>query len=85
MKKAWAIIWPDGRILADSDFKDEAEAWQVALGWPDDKEISIAKRRGYKAAQVSIGIPPVPQPAPNDDTKRAPKLFTRPPSERAGN
>jgi hypothetical protein len=54
MKPIWAIIWPDGKILADSDFKDEAHAWHIALGWPDDKEIAIAKRKGFKARKVRI-------------------------------
>lgn len=54
VKPVWAIVWPDGRILADSTFKDEDHAWQIALGWPDDVEIEMAKRQGYAALQVTV-------------------------------
>jgi hypothetical protein len=53
-KAIWAVVWPDGRILADSTFKDEAHAWQIALGWPDDVEIEIAKRQGCRALLVTL-------------------------------
>jgi hypothetical protein len=56
MKPIWAIIRPDGRVMADSDFKDEAHAWRVALGWPDDKEIAFAKRNGYRAERVEVRV-----------------------------
>jgi hypothetical protein len=54
--QVWAFITPDGAVLADSDFKDEAAAWQAGLGWPDDKEIAIAKGRGYRVLQVEIVV-----------------------------
>lgn len=52
----WAIIWPTGRILADSTFSSEGHAWQVALGWPDNQEIELAKSLGYKAVQITVEI-----------------------------
>jgi hypothetical protein len=55
-KPIWAIVWPDGRVLADSTFKDEAHAWMIALGWPDNQEIELAKSQGYKAVQITIQI-----------------------------
>lgn len=38
--------------------KNEAEAWQIALGWPDKAEIDDAKSRGIYAAPVGL----VPRP-----------------------
>jgi hypothetical protein len=52
----WAIIFPDGKIVAGSDFKDEAHAWQMVLGWPDEEEIERAKQEGYKAVRVTWQI-----------------------------
>lgn len=54
---AWAVEDPAGQVLADSTFRDEAHAWQVALGWPSEEEISDAKRRGYKAYLAEIRKP----------------------------
>lgn len=54
---AWAVEDPEGRVLADSTFRDEAHAWQVALGWPSEQEIAHAKRRGYRAYLAEIYRP----------------------------
>lgn len=54
---AWAVEDPEGRVLADSTFRDEAHAWQVALGWPSQDEIDHAKKRGYKAYLAEIRKP----------------------------
>ena len=53
-RQSWCVIRPDGSVLVDSHFKNEANAWQVALGWPDDEEIEEAKAKGYRAAVVTI-------------------------------
>ena len=53
-RQSWCVIRPDGSVLVDSHFKNEANAWQVALGWPDDEEIEEAKTKGYRAAVVTI-------------------------------
>jgi len=55
--QAWAVIWPDGRMLADTSFNDEQHAWQVCLGWPDADEIEAAKRRGARAVRVTVVAP----------------------------
>ena len=52
--EAWAIVWPNGKVLVDTTFDSEAMAWQVALGWPDDEEIAHAKSNGVKAMRVRI-------------------------------
>ena len=53
----WAVIYPEGRILADSDFETERDAWEVALGWPDTQEIDDAKRAGYRAVELLVELP----------------------------
>lgn len=50
----WAVCWPDGRMLADSTFTDEAHAWQVALGWPSAEEIAYAQAQGVVACRVTV-------------------------------
>lgn len=56
MIKAWAVVFPDNRIIADSGFKDEDHAWTVALGWPDAEEIERAKKNGHRAMRLTIDI-----------------------------
>jgi hypothetical protein len=58
VEATWAVIWPDGRVLADSTFKDEADAWKVALGWPDAAEIAHAKASGVRAVRVIVSEVP---------------------------
>ena len=55
---AWAIEDPQGRVYIDSTFKNEAHAWHIVLGWPDQSEVEHAKQRGYKAYQAQIYRPP---------------------------
>ncbi|OHB85684.1 MAG: hypothetical protein A2Z38_04095 [Planctomycetes bacterium RBG_19FT_COMBO_48_8] len=50
----WAVIFEDGRVLADSTFRGEDHAWQIALGWPDAEEIEEAKKRGCVCQKVVI-------------------------------
>lgn len=45
-REIWAVVFSDGRIIAESDFENEEEAWRIALGWPDQDEIDEAKKRG---------------------------------------
>jgi hypothetical protein len=56
----WAYVGARG-ILVDS-FRDEAEVWKVALGWPDADDIEAAKDRGDRVVRVRIAIPE-PEPA----------------------
>lgn len=50
----YAYITHKGLVLADSDLDTTERAWQVGLGWPDESEISAAKRKGCRVAKVSI-------------------------------
>lgn len=52
--RVWAIINPNGDLLADSTFVDESQAWQIALGWPGPEEIEQAKRDGWVAQQIAV-------------------------------
>lgn len=54
--QAWAIIKPNGDILLDSSFANEAHAWQIALGWPSDQEIDEAKKNGYRAVFAAVVV-----------------------------
>jgi hypothetical protein len=54
--RSWAIVKPDGEILLDSEFKNEADAWQIVLGWPGDGEIEEAKKNGYRAVLATVII-----------------------------
>jgi hypothetical protein len=50
----WAVIFPDGEICTGSDMKNEADAWEIALGWPDAQEIEDAKKSGVYAAKARL-------------------------------
>lgn len=54
IKGAWAMIFPNGAILADSAFKNTADAWKVGLGWPSEEEIERAKKSGHQVKWVKI-------------------------------
>jgi hypothetical protein len=58
--ESWAIFYPSGEVIADTTFKDENHAWQIALGWPNAEEIEQAKRNGFRAARVHLV--PIAQP-----------------------
>lgn len=61
--KVWAMIYPDGKILADSNFRDEAHVWRIGLGWPDKEEIENAKNKGYRAEPVEVHVQEKEAPA----------------------
>ena len=50
----WSVLQADGRIYWLGLARDEKQAWTIALGWPDDKEIAEAKADGMKATAVRI-------------------------------
>jgi hypothetical protein len=47
--RAYAVIGPDGSLVADSTFPDAESAWRIVLGWPTRDEIEAAKAKGYRA------------------------------------
>lgn len=49
----WALF-RGGDIYWLGMVRGEAEAWQIALGWPDKTEIDDAKSRGIYAAPVGL-------------------------------
>lgn len=54
LRKLHAVIMTDGRIIAESEFKDENHAWTVALGWPSTNEIEHAKKQGARCVLASL-------------------------------
>lgn len=54
LRKLYAVILPDGRIIAESHFEDEKKAWTVALGWPHPDEIEHAKKNGARCVLASL-------------------------------
>jgi hypothetical protein len=52
MTLVWTYVRADGRIIADSDFKCEDDAWRIVLGWPHPDEIDAAKARGDTVVQM---------------------------------
>ena len=54
LRKLHAVIMTDGRIIAESEFKDENHAWTVALGWPHPDEIEHAKQNGARCVLASL-------------------------------
>lgn len=56
-----AIYSPSGELLYIDTSSDEANAWRVYLGWPDEEEIEAAKAKGLRFRQVTV--PPIPEAA----------------------
>ena len=48
----WVLVCPDGLYYAGLH-QDESDVWQIALGWPDQAEITEKKRLGWYAAPVT--------------------------------
>lgn len=72
--KVWCYFGADGRVCADSGFKDEDEAWRVMLGWPTRGEVRRAQRRGDRVEEIEINAPlaqPVlPEPKPTEHRRK---------------
>lgn len=51
--ECWAYI-RDNRVLADSAFTNETDAWIIGLGWPSTAGIELAKQRGDRVIRVRI-------------------------------
>lgn len=49
----WVVVAPSG-VHWLGHAKNEADAWAVALGWPDDAEIAHHKARGWYAAEGTV-------------------------------
>lgn len=54
---SWAAVWPDGTVLVDNRFLNEADTWKIALGWPTEQEIEEAKKRGMRVCKVTVVVP----------------------------
>jgi len=49
----WVIVSPGG-VYWLGHAKDEAHAWTIALGWPDQVEIDDHKALGWYAAEATV-------------------------------
>ena len=50
---AWAIVNPDGRIRADSEWQTESAAWLDCCGIAEPETASL-KAMGYRAIRVRL-------------------------------
>lgn len=56
--EALCLIYSDGKLLLDSNFRDEAHAWTVGLGWPTQEEIECQKQEGARVVRgMVLAIP----------------------------
>jgi hypothetical protein len=53
MKMPWVIVSPQG-VYWIGHAENEANAWSIALGWPDQAEIRYHMGRGWYAAQATV-------------------------------
>lgn len=49
----WVVVGPDGLSWVGLA-ENEADAWEVALGWPHPAEVEWHKQRGWYAAEATI-------------------------------
>jgi hypothetical protein len=49
----WVVVGPGG-VYWLGHAPDEATAWCIALGWPDQAEIDEHKAEGWYAAQATV-------------------------------
>jgi hypothetical protein len=52
-RQPWVVVAPDG-VHWLGEASDEAGAWNVALGWPDQGEIDWHKTAGWYAAPATL-------------------------------
>jgi hypothetical protein len=53
MQFPWVVIARDG-VYWVGLAENEARAWQIALGFPDNAEIAEKRRQGWYAAQAQL-------------------------------
>jgi hypothetical protein len=54
--KILAMLYPDGRIMADSSFEDEGDVWRLVLGRHTPGVVDRARQRGYSVVQLTVSI-----------------------------
>lgn len=50
--RPWVVVRPQGLYYIGLNI-NEADAWKIALGWPDESEIAEKKRAGWYAAPAT--------------------------------
>ena len=54
MLMPWVIVSHHDGVYWLGHAQDEAHAWCIALGWPDQAEIDQHKAEGWYAAQANV-------------------------------
>ena len=49
----WVVVAPSG-VYWLGHARDEASAWSIALGWPDEEEVAEHKRAGWYASEATV-------------------------------
>ena len=49
----WVVVAPFG-VYWLGHAENEARAWCIALGWPDEEEVARHKAKGWYAAQATV-------------------------------
>lgn len=49
----WVVVAPSGLSWLGLA-RDENNAWQIALGWPDQQEIDAHKLAGWYATEATV-------------------------------
>lgn len=53
MMMPWVVVSPNG-VYWIGHAENEANAWCIALGWPDLSEINDHRKRGWYAAEATV-------------------------------
>jgi hypothetical protein len=53
MLTTWVVVAPSGLVYVGLH-ENEADTWQIALGWPPAEEIAERKAQGWYAAPATI-------------------------------
>ena len=53
MIQTWVIVSPQG-VYYVGLHENALETWTIALGWPDDSEITSRKDEGWYAASATL-------------------------------
>jgi hypothetical protein len=54
IRTPWVIVTHHDGVYWLGHAEDEAHAWCIALGWPDQAEIDSHKAEGWYAAQATV-------------------------------
>lgn len=50
----WAFVDPNGRVVADPEWKGPMDAWAIGLDYPPMSDVAAAQLKGYRVTWISI-------------------------------